>query len=114
MITAVLGSALVAAVLSWAFCGVVRRLASRGGAVVPPRPDRWHSNPTPTMGGVGFALAAVVVVLAAQLLPGDNLDQPHEIAIPIAAMAMFVIGLLDDRLQLSPLAKLVASLVVGA
>jgi len=114
VLTAVLGCALIAAALSWAFCGLVRHVATRGGAVVPPRPDRWHSNPTPTMGGVGFALAAVLVVLAAQLLPGNNLDQPHEIAIPIAAMAMFVIGLLDDRLQLSPLAKLVASLVVGA
>ncbi|HXG87703.1 MAG TPA: hypothetical protein VNJ02_05140 [Vicinamibacterales bacterium] len=114
MLTAVLVSALIAAVLSLTLCGLVRYAATRGGALVPPRADRWHTNPTPTMGGVGFALAAAVVVLGAQLLPGANLDQPHEVAIPIAAIAMFVIGLLDDRLQLSPVAKLVASLVVGA
>jgi UDP-GlcNAc:undecaprenyl-phosphate GlcNAc-1-phosphate transferase len=114
VLTAVLLSAIVAAALSWTFCGLVRQIATRGGAVVPPRPDRWHSNPTPTMGGVGFALAAAVVVLGAQLLPGASLDQPHEVAVPLAALAMFVIGLLDDRLQLAPLAKLVASLVVGA
>ena len=32
----------------------------------------------------------------------------------LAAAAMFVVGLFDDRLQLSPLAKLVASLATGA
>ena len=26
------------------------------GAVVPPRPDRWHSAPTPTMGGMAIAI----------------------------------------------------------
>src|SRR4030095_15347558 len=31
-----------------------------------------------------------------------------------AALAMFVVGFYDDRLQLSPIAKLVASLVIGA
>ena len=31
-----------------------------------------------------------------------------------ASLAMFVVGVLDDRLQLSPLAKLVASLAIGA
>jgi UDP-GlcNAc:undecaprenyl-phosphate GlcNAc-1-phosphate transferase len=34
--------------------------------------------------------------------------------IPLAAIAMFVVGVLDDRFQLSPLAKLVASLIIGA
>jgi UDP-GlcNAc:undecaprenyl-phosphate GlcNAc-1-phosphate transferase len=35
-------------------------------------------------------------------------------AVLLAAAAMFVVGILDDRLQLSPLAKLVASLAIGA
>ena len=34
--------------------------------------------------------------------------------VALAALAMFVVGVLDDRLQLSPLAKLVASLAIGA
>jgi UDP-GlcNAc:undecaprenyl-phosphate GlcNAc-1-phosphate transferase len=32
----------------------------------------------------------------------------------LAAAAMFVVGVLDDRLQLSPLAKFVSSLIIGA
>src|SRR5688572_22882562 len=114
MITAVLGSALVAAVLSWAFCGVVRRLASRGGAVVPPRPDRWHSNPTPTMGGVAIATATLFAFVIGILQMGPvDIGQPWFPAL-LASGAMCCVGILDDRLQLSPLAKLVASLAIGA
>lgn len=93
---------------------VVRRMAPAIGAVVPPRNDRWHSAPTPTMGGIaigagtvaGFVLVAAVPVLldlAAPWLP-----------VLLAALGMFVVGIFDDRLQLSPLAKLVASLAIGA
>lgn len=104
----------MAAVLSVAFCGLVRRVALGGRGMIPPRADRWHSVPTPTMGGVGFTLATTLVLLAAQVLSGARLTRPYEIAVPAAALAMFVIGVLDDRLQLSPLAKLVSSLIVGA
>ena len=42
-------TALVASILLGA---VMRRVSTSIGAVVPPRPDRWHSQPTPSMGGV--------------------------------------------------------------
>ena len=38
---------------------VMRRVSAAIGAVVPPRPDRWHNSPTPTMGGVAIALATM-------------------------------------------------------
>jgi UDP-GlcNAc:undecaprenyl-phosphate GlcNAc-1-phosphate transferase len=93
---------------------MVRRVAPSMGAVVPPRPDRWHSTPTPTMGGVAIALgtmAGFAVVFSAPSLVG-----PLAAWVPVivAALAMFVVGLFDDRLQLSPLAKLVTSLAIGA
>jgi UDP-GlcNAc:undecaprenyl-phosphate GlcNAc-1-phosphate transferase len=93
---------------------VIRRLAAAGGAVVPPRPDRWHTTPTPTMGGVAIATAAMggFAVVAAR---PDLIGAPVAwLPVPLAALAMFVVGVLDDRLQLSPLAKLVASLAIGA
>jgi UDP-GlcNAc:undecaprenyl-phosphate GlcNAc-1-phosphate transferase len=97
-----------------ALCAVVRRSAPALGAVVPPRADRWHSDPTPTMGGVAIAVAAVL---------GFSIVVPHVntgmltatwLPIPLAAIAMFVVGVLDDRFRLSPLAKLVSSLIIGA
>ena len=97
-----------------AFGGAVRRAAPAVGAVVPPRADRWHEQPTPTMGGVAIAAATVVgfliVLIVPEVLPWLDTWMP----VPLAALAMFIIGVLDDRLQLSPLAKLVSSLIVGA
>jgi UDP-GlcNAc:undecaprenyl-phosphate GlcNAc-1-phosphate transferase len=97
-----------------ALCALVRRTAPAIGAVVPPRADRWHSEPTPTMGGVAIAVAAVlgfgvIVGQAHAMIPPAGW-----LPIPLAAIAMFVVGVLDDRFQLSPLAKLVASLIIGA
>jgi UDP-GlcNAc:undecaprenyl-phosphate GlcNAc-1-phosphate transferase len=105
---------IISLLASVALCAVVRRGASAIGAVVPPRPDRWHSDPTPTMGGV--AIAAATVVGFAVLVPHVNVGTvpPEWLPIPLAGLAMFVVGVLDDRLQLSPLAKLVSSLIIGA
>lgn len=114
MLTAIVLSALAAGVLSLVLCGIVRGIALRERAMIAPRPDRWNSIATPTMGGVGFALAALIITVAAQLVTGTLPTRPYEVAVPAAAFAMLVIGILDDRIQLSPLAKLVSSLIVGA
>ena len=94
--------------------GLVRRYAEAAGAVVPPRTDRWHRDPTPTMGGIAIAAGTIAGFLAILFQP-DLIGDPAEwLPVPAAALAMFVLGLLDDRLQLSPVAKLVGSLIVGA
>ena len=114
MLIPLLSAAFFAAGLSLALCAVVRVIALRGLAVILPRADRWHSTATPTMGGVAFAMAALVAAAAALLLTNRLPDRGFEIAVPAAAVAMLVLGIFDDRFQLSPLAKLVTSLIVGA
>jgi UDP-GlcNAc:undecaprenyl-phosphate GlcNAc-1-phosphate transferase len=107
-------SLLVATATAIAVGAAVRRMAPAFGAVVPPRPDRWHSAPTPTMGGIAIVtalLAGFGVSAAGPLLAADLVEW---LSVLVAALAMFVVGLFDDRLQLSPVAKLVASLAVGA
>jgi UDP-GlcNAc:undecaprenyl-phosphate GlcNAc-1-phosphate transferase len=103
----------VATGLTVALGALVRRTAPALGAVVPPRADRWHNRPTPTMGGVAFA-AGTLLPFAAGLT--QIVTDPTGMWLPVvlAAAAMFVVGGLDDRLQLSPLAKLVSSLIIGA
>jgi UDP-GlcNAc:undecaprenyl-phosphate GlcNAc-1-phosphate transferase len=66
------------------------------------------------MGGV--AIASATVLGFAVIVPHVNVGaMPAEwLPIPLAGIAMFVVGVLDDRLQLSPLAKLVSSLIIGA
>jgi len=104
----------VATLVAVATGGVVRRVAPSLGAVVPPRPDRWHNAPTPTMGGVAIVAATLVGCLPAAFFPDVLPWFDTWMPVPLAAVVMFGVGVLDDRLQLSPTAKLVASLVVGA
>jgi len=110
-LAAVFSVAVIASLLGGA---VVRRLAPTIGAVVPPRPDRWHNTPTPTMGGVAIAAGTLIAFGAIATRP-DLVGAPGAwLPVLLAASVMFVVGVLDDRLQLSPLAKLVASLAIGA
>ena len=66
------------------------------------------------MGGIAIALGTFVgfamIAFRSESIGGPSLWLP----VILAGLAMFVVGLLDDRLQLSPLAKLVASLAIGA
>jgi UDP-GlcNAc:undecaprenyl-phosphate/decaprenyl-phosphate GlcNAc-1-phosphate transferase len=93
---------------------VVRRCAPAIGAVVPPRPDRWHTNPTPTMGGIAIALGTVAGFAAIAVTPERAAVTTAWPAVLMAALTMSVVGMFDDRLQLSPVAKLVSSLAIGA
>src|SRR5688572_20018838 len=66
------------------------------------------------MGGIAIAAATIAGFVALVARP-DLIDVPAEwVPVPLAALAMFVVGVFDDRLQLSPLAKLVSSLAIGA
>src|SRR5687768_7541732 len=66
------------------------------------------------MGGIAIAGATV----AGFAVTGFDVDVIAPVAawlpVLLASLAMFVVGIVDDRLQLSPLAKLVASLAIGA
>jgi UDP-GlcNAc:undecaprenyl-phosphate GlcNAc-1-phosphate transferase len=111
LLTAVFAVATITSIIAGAF---VRRVAPTIGAVVPPRADRWHRSPTPTLGGIAIVIGTAggfaAIVLDPELLAGLGTWSP----VVAAAVAMFAIGVLDDRLQLSPVAKLVASLAIGA
>jgi UDP-GlcNAc:undecaprenyl-phosphate GlcNAc-1-phosphate transferase len=103
----------LAALVAGAACGFVRRIAIRRQAVVPPRSDRWHREPTPTFGGVGIAAGAASVAIGAVVIGGVG-EVGQFVAVLAAAVGLFGVGVVDDRLQLSPLAKLVWSLTIGA
>jgi UDP-GlcNAc:undecaprenyl-phosphate/decaprenyl-phosphate GlcNAc-1-phosphate transferase len=105
---------LVAVAVTIGTGALVRRYAPSTGAVVPPRPDRWHSAPTPTMGGIAIAIGTVAGFLVLVARPDVVVSVARWAPVAMAALAMFVVGVLDDRLQLSPLAKLVSSLAIGA
>ncbi len=80
----------------------------------PPREDRWHTQATPYLGGIGiFAgfAAGIVAALAAGAVPGS-----HEEVLGIlgGCAILFGAGLLDDAFSLPPIAKIAAQLGAAA
>jgi UDP-GlcNAc:undecaprenyl-phosphate GlcNAc-1-phosphate transferase len=84
---------------------VVRAFARRIGAVAKPRADRWHQRPTALLGGVAIVAAIVVAVLSSEAARSRS-------ALLGATLAMFALGVYDDRTQLRPRAKLLGQLAI--
>ncbi len=80
--------------------------ARRFGWVAAPRPDRWHSRPTALMGGVAIVAGCV----ASWLVFGDWHSTSHLL---LPAVGIFLLGLVDDRIRLSPHIKLIGQLVAA-
>jgi len=100
--------------ISYALSRWIQRRGRRIGAVVPPRSDRWHQSATPTFGGVAIAVTSVYLVGVVAVVSPEIDGMATALAVVGAAFAMFIVGLADDTLTLTPLGKLVGSLVIGA
>lgn len=103
----ILGTALGASLM---LVPLVRWLSFRTGRVSKPRQDRWHRQPTPTLGGMGMFIA-FWLALGLALALGYQL--PHW-SLLAGSMLMFSLGLVDDFKRLPPAAKLIGQLVAAA
>ncbi len=107
----------VAAVVTFALTPLVGRGARRVGWLVQPDERRVHEVPTPDVGGIamfaGF-LAAMATAGAmdrfAPLFRGNS--EPWGVI--LAAAVIFVVGLVDDVVELPPVAKVTGTVVAGA
>ncbi|HSW31559.1 MAG TPA: hypothetical protein VLH75_18880 [Longimicrobiales bacterium] len=108
----------LALVLTAALTPLVRGAAIAGGMVRKVQADRWHSRPTPAIGGVaiflGFGLAVGIgFVLDPNAVQGLTV-RPAQAVLPLttweglilAATLAFLVGLVDDFAHLRPLTKL--------
>jgi UDP-GlcNAc:undecaprenyl-phosphate/decaprenyl-phosphate GlcNAc-1-phosphate transferase len=86
----------------------VRNIAQRLGMVSAPRQDRWHRKPTALLGGVAICVAFLIgyLILATKT--------PRVYPIIGGATFLFVVGLVDDFVQLKPYTKLVTQLIAAA
>lgn len=84
------------------------RLAGRTGLVVASRPDRWHSRPTPLLGGGAIALAVLLIlaVTLPQTIPAAT--------VLVGALGALALGLLDDVRRIAPSSKLAGQAMLGA
>lgn len=86
---------------------IVRRIARAKGIVAQPRPDRWHQKPTALCGGAAIFLAFLTgCLIFAPSVPGNRL-------ILLGGALLFLMGLVDDLLQIRPPVKLVIQLSVA-
>jgi len=84
-----------------------RTFARRAGLMARPREDRWHRRDVALFGGVAIALTVAAGVAAfgvATRLP----------AIVGAAIAVFIVGLVDDLISLKPTTKLIALIALAS
>jgi len=91
----------LAVVLTYA----VRELATRTGFVAKPKSDRWHKRPTAMMGGVAIFLTTLLMFAA--FVPKTQ----ESLTVLGASSFLFVIGLLDDVLNIKPYQKLFGQLI---
>jgi UDP-GlcNAc:undecaprenyl-phosphate/decaprenyl-phosphate GlcNAc-1-phosphate transferase len=97
-----------ALILTIASVPVVSRLAARWGCIALPKRERWHTRPTPTLGGLAFWPPFLFVAL----LYSSNLSTGLSF-FAVGAM-MFVVGMYDDLRQLRPATKLLFQMIAAA
>jgi UDP-GlcNAc:undecaprenyl-phosphate/decaprenyl-phosphate GlcNAc-1-phosphate transferase len=107
--TAVLFLAAASSLLLTLACvPLVGRLAARVGCVAQPKIDRWHTRPTPTLGGVAFFLGFLPPVLL--LSPDLSSALPFFIVVTL----MFIVGIYDDLRRINPATKLIGQIISAA
>jgi UDP-GlcNAc:undecaprenyl-phosphate/decaprenyl-phosphate GlcNAc-1-phosphate transferase len=105
-----------AALTTFAFTPLVRRLAVRFGAVAQPSDRRVHPVPTPTMGGVAMWLGLAVGLGASTVLPffdDMNATSPEPFAALVTGGLMVGLGGVDDLREILPLTKLTGQIFVA-
>jgi UDP-GlcNAc:undecaprenyl-phosphate/decaprenyl-phosphate GlcNAc-1-phosphate transferase len=91
----------------------VRWFSFRTGQVALPRADRWHRQPTPTLGGIGMFIAFWVSMLAVYFLGNTKNIFVSRWSILVAIVVMFAVGLYDDFKHINPPVKLIFQILAA-
>lgn len=94
--------------LSLILTPIVRTVAYKFGLISYPRADRWHKRPTAILGGVAIYAAVMLSVL---LLTRPEINT---LGILLGGTFLFVVGLIDDRLHLTPYIKMFTQIIAGS
>jgi UDP-GlcNAc:undecaprenyl-phosphate GlcNAc-1-phosphate transferase len=91
----------------------VRKLSFKTNHVVLPRSDRWHRDPTPTLGGIGIFIAFIVALIASYLIYPFPSIYTNRWGIILGIFIMFFIGLYDDIKHITPPTKLIFQMLAA-
>lgn len=103
---------------------LVRQIALKKGWMARPAEDRWHNKPTALFGGIAIYLAAAIPLFvisdfSAILLPLTDLPKSAALSsfapvLCIGITLMFLLGFMDDVMQLKPQSKLLGQILVAS
>lgn len=105
-------SGVVSFILALAATVAVRSFARKYGHVAKPKSDRWHKRPTAMLGGAAVFLATLIMY-------GIAVEKTPQTMVVIGASSfLFLVGLIDDLINIKPYQKLIgqligASIVIG-
>jgi UDP-GlcNAc:undecaprenyl-phosphate GlcNAc-1-phosphate transferase len=94
-------------VLALGLTPLVKLLARHFGVVAKPKTDRWHKKPTAMLGGL--AIWSAVAICYFFFVPRTT----YGWVIFRASTFLFLVGLIDDLIQIKPYQKLIGQ-VLGA
>lgn len=83
----------------------VRGLARRYNFVAKPKSDRWHKKPTAMYGGIAIFVATILMY--AVFIPKTK----ESLVVLVGSSFLFLVGLLDDYLNIKPYQKLIGQLI---
>ena len=95
-------------VLALVLTPLVRALARRIGMVATPKTDRWHKQPTATLGGVAIWLSVMIGCLV--FVPPTT----YGWVILRASTFLFLVGMVDDVFHTKPYQKLIGQVMGSA
>lgn len=101
-------ASLITLVLAIALTALARVVSHRVGLVAAPRRDRWHSKPTPLLGG----LAIYIAFVAGFWFFGPRTTGAY--AVLAGGTLLVITGLVDDILHIKPYTKLVFQLIAAS
>jgi len=89
------------------FTPVVRALVMKLGVIAYPRADRRHKSPTALMGGIAIFLAVMISTAVFGLFNKSLLG------LVVGASFLFIIGLIDDKIRITPYFKLFVQIIAA-
>lgn len=107
----------VAAVVTYAGTWVMRALAPRIGAIVPPSDRRVHARPTATVGGVAMFAGFLAAMGVAWAMGDFSLmfeSQTEAWGIVLACGIIVAVGMIDDLRDMSAPAKTAGMVLAGS
>ena len=105
-----------AVLITFLAASAVRLFAVRIGAVTPIRDRDVHTLPTPRLGGLAVYLGFAGALLVASRLPllhAAFSSSSQIVGVLIAGGAICLIGAVDDKIDLDPIAKLAGQVLVA-